>query len=39
MAFDRGIFFVDPSGYLEMDDRVFAGVAAEFNPDIAWCRD
>lgn len=38
-AFERGVFFVDPSGYLEMDDLVFAGVAAEFNPDIAWWRD
>ena len=38
-AFERGVFFVDPSGYLEMDDIVFAGVAAEFNPDIAWWRD
>ncbi|WP_146252105.1 SMI1/KNR4 family protein [Xylanimonas oleitrophica] len=38
-AFNRGIFFVDPSGYLEMDDLVFAGVAAELNPDIAWWRD
>lgn len=38
-AFDRGIFFVDPSGYLEMDDLVFAGVASELNPDVAWWRD
>lgn len=38
-AFERGIFFVDSSGYLEMDDLVFAGVAAELNPDIAWWRD
>lgn len=35
-AFERGVFFVDPSGYLEMDDLAFAGVAAEFNPDILW---
>ena len=39
VAFDRGVFFVDPSGYLEMDDLAFAEVAAEFNPDIAWWRD
>lgn len=39
VAFDRGIFFVDSSGYLEMDDLVFAGVAAELNPDIDWWRD
>lgn len=38
-AFERGVFFVDPSGYLEMDDLVFAGVAAEFNPDVEWWRD
>lgn len=39
VAFDRGVFFVDPGGYLEMDDLVFARVAAEFNPDVAWWRD
>ena len=38
-AFDRGIFFVDPSGYLEMDDLVFGELAAELNPDIDWWRD
>lgn len=38
-AFERGVFFVDPSGYLEMDDLAFVGVAAEFNPDIAWWHD
>jgi hypothetical protein len=38
-AFDRRIFFVDPSGYLEMDDLVFGGLAAELNPDVAWWRD
>lgn len=38
-ALERGVFFVDPSGYLEMDDLVFAAVAAEFNPDVAWWRD
>jgi hypothetical protein len=38
-AFDRGVFFVDPNGYLEMDDLVFGGLAAELNPDVAWWRD
>jgi hypothetical protein len=38
-AFERGIFFVDPSGYLEMDDLVFGELAAELNPDVAWWRD
>lgn len=35
-AFDRGVFFVDSNGYLEMDDLEFAGVAAEINPYIPW---
>lgn len=35
-AFDRGIFVVDASGYLEMDDLVFAKLAAELNPHIDW---
>ncbi|GAA3520779.1 SMI1/KNR4 family protein [Aeromicrobium panaciterrae] len=35
-AFERGIFFVDSSGYLEMDDLVFAALAAEENPDVDW---
>lgn len=39
VAFDRGVFFVDHSGYLETDDLVFAGIAAEVNPDIDWWRD
>ena len=38
-AFERGIFFVDPSGYLEMDDLVFGELAAELNPDLGWWRD
>lgn len=38
-AFDRGVFFIDPSGFLEMDDIVFAGAAAELNPNISWWRD
>lgn len=38
-AFDRGVIFVDPSGYLEMDDLVFGELAAELNPDIGWWRD
>lgn len=35
-AFERGIFFVDASGYLEMDDLVFGTLAAELNPHIDW---
>lgn len=38
-AFERGIFFVDPGGYLEMDDLVFGELAAELNPDVDWWRD
>jgi hypothetical protein len=38
-AFELGVFFVDPSGYLEMDDLVFGGLAAELNPDVEWWRD
>lgn len=37
-AFERGIFFVDPKGYLEMDDLVFGTLAAELNPDVDWWR-
>lgn len=38
-AFERGVFFVDSSGYLQMDDLVFGGPAAELNPGVAWWRD
>lgn len=35
-AFERGVFFVDPDGYLEMDDLVFGSVAAETDPAVEW---
>ena len=38
-AFERGIFYVDPNGYLEMDDLVFGGLATEINPDVAYWRE
>ncbi|MBE1605678.1 hypothetical protein [Actinopolymorpha pittospori] len=38
-AFERGVFFVDPNGYLEMDDVVFGELATELNPDVGWWRD
>ncbi|MFF1876612.1 SMI1/KNR4 family protein [Leifsonia sp. NPDC058230] len=38
-AFDRGVFYVDPDRYLEMDDLRFAALARELNPDIAWWID
>lgn len=37
-AYEQGIFFVDPSGYLEMDDLVFGALAAEMNQDVDWWR-
>lgn len=38
-GFERGIFYVDPQGYLEMDDVVFGRLAMEMNPDIAYWRE
>lgn len=38
-AFERGVFFVDPSGYLEMDDFGFAELAVELNPDVNWWQE
>ena len=38
-GFERGIFYVDPSGYLEMDDLVFGGLATELNPDVTYWRE
>lgn len=38
-GFARGVFYVDPNGYLEMDDLVFGGLATEMNPDIAYWRE
>jgi hypothetical protein len=38
-GFDRGIFFVNPRGYLDMDDLVFGELAAELNPDVDWWHD
>jgi cell wall assembly regulator SMI1 len=37
-AYERKVFYVDPRGYLEMDDAVFADLAAALNPDVAWWR-
>lgn len=31
-AFERGVFFVDSAGNLEMDDLVFGDLAAELIP-------
>ncbi|MDM8084330.1 hypothetical protein QUV83_06095 [Cellulomonas cellasea] len=38
-AFDRGVFFVDSHGHLEMNDLDFAAVAAELNPRVPWWVD
>lgn len=35
-AYERGIFYVDPNGYLEMVDLTFGKLAAELNPDVEW---
>ena len=38
-GFARGIFTVDPDGYLEMDDLVFGELATELNPDVPYWRE
>lgn len=38
-GYERGIFFVDGDGYLEMDDLAFACLAAEMNPRVPWWVD
>jgi hypothetical protein len=38
-GFERGIFYVDRKGYLEMDDLVFGGLATELNPDVTYWRE
>ena len=38
VAFERGIFFVDANGYLEMNDLDFGTLAAELNNDVDWWR-
>ncbi|WP_425310759.1 hypothetical protein AADG42_18935 [Ammonicoccus fulvus] len=38
-AFDRGVFFIDSDGYLEMNDLRFGKLAAELNPAVHWWTD
>jgi hypothetical protein len=38
-GFERGIFFVDPRGYMEMDDGVFDALATELNPQVEYWLD
>ena len=35
-AFKEGLFFLDSTGYLEMDDPTFGELAARLNPGISW---
>ena len=35
-AFVRGVFYIDRSAYLEMDDMQFAALAATMNDDVAY---
>lgn len=38
-AYDRGVYFIDRHGFLEMDDRAFRALVRESNPDIEfWQR-
>jgi len=37
-AYERGIFFLDSSGFLEMDDLTFGKLAAELSPDVGCWR-
>jgi hypothetical protein len=38
-GFERGIFYVDSNGYLEMDDLAFGELAAEMNPRVDYWRE
>ena len=38
-CFESGVFFVDPDGYLEMDDLRFGAVAGGLDPAVAWWRE
>lgn len=38
-GFERGVFYIDQNGYFEMDDLVFAKMAAKMNPGITWWND
>lgn len=38
-GYERGTFYLDPDGYLEMDDLAFGDLATELNPDVAYWRD
>jgi cell wall assembly regulator SMI1 len=37
-CFEGGVFFVDASGYLEMDDQAFAAVAGRVDPTVQWWK-
>lgn len=38
-CFEDRVFFVDASGYLEMDDLAFAAVAGRVDPTVPWWSD
>lgn len=35
-AYERGVFYVDSQGHLEVDDNAYAALAAELNPTVPW---
>jgi hypothetical protein len=35
-AYERGVFYVDGQGFLEMDDDAYATLAATLNPKVPW---
>lgn len=35
-GFDTGVFFVDPAGYLEMNDLDFGAAASRVDPEVSW---
>lgn len=37
-AYRLGAFYLDDSGYLELDDERFVAIAAALNPSVAWWR-
>lgn len=38
-GFERELFFIDGSGYLDMDDLAYVALAAELNPRVPWWVD
>jgi hypothetical protein len=38
-GFERGLFFIDGSGYLEMDDLAYVALATELDSRVPWWVD